>query len=55
MPVFSPFLILHAEQKYTMVKDTIELGVDYLHECRIVDVVDKGKNAFVWYQVNSYV
>lgn len=55
MPAFSPFLILHAEQKYTMIKDTVALGVDYEHECKIIDVIDKGKNAFIWYEVNSYI
>lgn len=37
-----------------MVKDKIEIGVEYEHEIELIDCVDKGKNAFVLYRCNSY-
>lgn len=55
MPQFSPFVILHAEQKMVMVKDNFEPGVEYTHQSEIVDVADKGKNAFIMFRINSYV
>ena len=54
VPSFSPFIILHAEQKLVMVKDKFEPGVEYTHEVEIIDVVDKGKNALVLYRYSSY-
>jgi hypothetical protein len=47
-PIFNPNLIRHTEQSFTMIKDKIELDVEYEHECIATDVIDKGKNAIVW-------
>ena len=55
MPEFSPFVILHAEQKLVMVKDKFEPGIEYTHQSEIVDVVDKGKNALILFRLNSYI
>lgn len=55
IPQFSPFSILHAEQKLTMFKDRIEIGVEYEHEVKIIDCMEKGKNAFVLYRADSYI
>jgi hypothetical protein len=55
VPTFNPFNILHAEERFTMVKPKIEIGVEYVHEGRIVDCNDKGKNAFILYRTDSYI
>lgn len=55
MPNFSPFVILHAEQKLVMIKDNIEPNIEYTHQSEIVDAVDKGKNALILFRVNSYI
>lgn len=54
MPEFSPFIILHAEQKLTLVKSKLEIGVEYEHEGEVVDIQDKGKNAFMLFRINSF-
>lgn len=37
-----------------MVKDKIEIGVEYEHEGKVDDCVDKGKNAFIYSKCNTY-
>lgn len=49
MPVFNPNIIRHAEQRYIMVKDHVDLALEYEHETRITNVIDKGKNTIVWF------
>jgi hypothetical protein len=48
MPKFSPNLIRHTDQNFTMVKDKIELGVEYEHECVVTNIIDKEKYALVY-------
>ena len=55
MPQFSPFVILHAEQKLVMIKDAFETNVEYTHQAEVVDVVDKGKNALILFRINTYI
>jgi hypothetical protein len=31
MPTFNPFNILHAEERFTMIKNKIEIDVEYEH------------------------
>lgn len=54
MPEFSPLVVLHAEQRLVMVSDTIEAGMEYATDTKILDVVDKGKNALVYFRLNTY-
>lgn len=55
MPNFSPFVILHADQKLVMVHERIEPGIEYTHQSEIIDVADKGKNALILFRINSYI
>lgn len=49
MPKFNPNIIRHAEQRYIMVKDHVDLSLEYEHETLVTDVIDKGKNTIVWF------
>ena len=37
-----------------MIKNTIEIGRQYIHEAELIDIADKGKNAFILSKCNSY-
>lgn len=54
MPKFNPNFVLHAEHKLIMIKNKVEIGVQYEHESEIADVVDKGKNALLFWRAKTY-
>lgn len=53
IPEFSPFMILHAEQRIEVLKP-LRSGVEYHNTGYISDVADKGKIALVTFKTESY-
>jgi hypothetical protein len=37
-----------------MIKDHLDLSLEYEHETTITDCIDKGKNAIIWYEVKTF-
>jgi len=54
-PEFSPFQVLHAEQRLELIKPKLYPGKEYVHRQEVVDVNDKGKNALCVVRINSYL
>jgi acyl dehydratase len=53
MPNFNPMQLLHGEQKIEILKP-IQPNVKLLTACKIADIADKGKGAFVTFELTTY-
>jgi len=53
LPNFSPMMLLHGEQ-YLSIKKAVPTNATLRNECRLLEVLDKGKAASVTTRVDSY-
>ena len=55
VPKYETHQLLHAEEKCYLIQPRILIGVKYRQVVEIIDLVDKGKNAFVYLRHSAYL